>query len=579
VHGVWTRLDAGGADLYVWRRIVRTRIDHAALSRDTTAQRNWRHHYLITDETGEFQVSIGNEKLSKDAGSAISFLIKHGIHVVESKEARQHLAIFLRYKPRTRIIRAPRIGWFEARRGNWAFVLPDETLGDAKTAVVLDSATHKRHGGYGFHRSGSSEEWRERIAKPLAGNSNVLLAVGTSLAAPLLRWSDEPGGGFHFYGPAKVGKTLAAAVGQSVYGRPYAPGAGTDTFGFTWASTANRIGERAVLRSDVVLYLDEIGVGDQRAIATTVYTLAGGLDKGRYGQVEQDFVILFLSTGELSLAEFLQNARPGQLIRMVDIPAVVREASAFETILKGEIAAAGRLFYTAMKDDYHGAVGHDWLRHLVALGPKQIKIELKRLRAAWSALPQVTEIASRAHPQVVSVINRFVLVAAALNMASAAGVVPWSVAEIDSAIIACMSRWLQQRGNIDAGGELLREIERRRHMFAVTANDHFIRLSLKKRRLVPASSAEQHKLEAHLKDEQTFDGWVKADGRILVTPEAWRRLWAGLDVNAVKDIKDHLLRTGLLIPDRNGLVPSTDKINKKPGRFYVFAPAFISVTA
>lgn len=128
VHGVWTRLDAGGADLYVWRRIARTRIDHAALSHDTTAQRNWRHHYLITDETGEFQVSIGNEKLSKDAGSAISFLIKHGIHVVESKDARQHLAIFLRYKPHARIIRAPRTGWFEVRKGSWVFVLPDETL-------------------------------------------------------------------------------------------------------------------------------------------------------------------------------------------------------------------------------------------------------------------------------------------------------------------------------------------------------------------------------------------------------------------------------------------------------------------
>jgi hypothetical protein len=116
-HGVWTRLDAGGPDLFVWRRIVRTQIDHVALSRDTTAQRNWRHHYLITDETGEFQVSIGNEKLGKDATSAISFLIKHGIHVVESKEARQHFAIFLRYKPRARIIRAPRVGWFEPRKG------------------------------------------------------------------------------------------------------------------------------------------------------------------------------------------------------------------------------------------------------------------------------------------------------------------------------------------------------------------------------------------------------------------------------------------------------------------------------
>jgi uncharacterized protein (DUF927 family) len=252
------------------------------------------------------------------------------------------------YKPRARIIRAPRTGWFEVRKGNkgnWMFVLPGETLGDAKIDIVLDNAADKHYGyhsGYGFHRSGSSDEWRERIAKPHAKNSNVVLAVGTFLAAPLLRWGDEPAGGFHFFGAAKAGKTLAGVLGQSVWGKPYFPGAGPDTFGYTWESTANRLGERAVLRSDAGLYLDEIGIGDQRAIATAIYKLAGGLDKGRYGQVEQDFNILFLSTGELPLAEFLPNARPGQLVRLVDILAVVGPASAFETIAEGEVAAAGR---------------------------------------------------------------------------------------------------------------------------------------------------------------------------------------------------------------------------------------------
>ena len=47
-------------------RIARTKIDPVALSRDTSRQRNWRHHYLITDETGEFdgrdwQRALGRE--------------------------------------------------------------------------------------------------------------------------------------------------------------------------------------------------------------------------------------------------------------------------------------------------------------------------------------------------------------------------------------------------------------------------------------------------------------------------------------------------------------------------------------
>jgi hypothetical protein len=157
-------------------------------------------------------------------------------------------------------------------------------------------------------------------------------------------------------------------------------------------------------------------------------------------------------------------------------------------------------------------------------------------------------------------------------MAAAASIMPWSADDINAAIITCMSRWLQQRGNIDTAGELLREIERRRQMFAATVNDHFIRLSLKKRRLVPASAADRHKMKLQRDGKQKFDGYVRADGRILVTSEAWRRLWTGLDADAVTK---YLLRAQLLLPGRDR-VQSTEKINNKPGRFYVLAPAFIS---
>jgi hypothetical protein len=144
-HGVWTKLNAGGPGLFVWRRICRTRIDPEARSRDISPEKNWRQHYLITDETGQFPVEIGDEHLAKKADRAITILIRRGVHVVETAEARQHLAIFLRYRPRARIIRMPRTGWHEIRN-RWVFVLPDETLGDAgKVNVVLDNITQGVH--------------------------------------------------------------------------------------------------------------------------------------------------------------------------------------------------------------------------------------------------------------------------------------------------------------------------------------------------------------------------------------------------------------------------------------------------
>ena len=495
--------------------------------------------------------------------------MKHGVHVVESDEARRHLATFLRFKPLGRIIRAPHVGWFKSRKGNWVFVLPTETLGDVdeKHNITLDAVLAH----HGFHRSGTSEQWREQVARPHARNSGVVLAVGTFLAAPLLRFADEPGGGFHIYGHSKLGKTLVSAIGQSVWGKPCVPGAGEDAFGYTWESTPNRIGERAVLRSDVGLALDEISSAEQKAVGSTVYKLAGGVDKGRYGQTEHTFNILLFSTGEKSLVEFLPNAQQGQLVRLADIRAEVRSGSAFETIPESEVdVAAGR--FCAAVNEYHGTFGHEWLQHLVALGPRQIKVELQLLRKAWRALPKVTEIISRAHPQVISVINRFALVAATLNMANAVGIVPWTVDDINDAIFACMERWLQRRGNVDTGGELLRAIRHCQQMIAAAIDDRFIHLSLRKRRLVAATAADQRKMKAELNGNQKFDGYVKADGRILVRADAWHRLWVVVDIDAVKK---HLLEAKLLIPDRKGVVPSPEKINGKTVRFYVLAPAFV----
>jgi uncharacterized protein (DUF927 family) len=363
-------------------------------------------------------------------------------------------------------------------------------------------------------------------------------------------------------------------VGQSVWGRPFAPGAGSDVFGYTWASTANALEERAALRNDVGLYLDEIGVGDLKAIRTAIYALAGGFGKGRMRQRQLAFNILILSTGEKSVVQVLgSDVRAGQMVRLTDIPAEVQAGSAFEQFPAEQVVAIGRRFYAATRD-YHGAVGHDWLQHLVHLGPEDIKQHVNRLRDAWLAQPAVTEITALAHPQVVSVVCRFALVAAALTMAIEAKILPWSQADTDAAIIACMQRWLNQRGSLNAADELQREIEHRLRILAATIDDQFIRLSIEGRRLVPASAADAHKMERA--DE--FDGYVK-NGHILMTPEAWQRRWIGL---SVEDVNKHLLKTGLLIPDRKGKSSRVEKYNSdaKAKRFYVLTPAFIDgVTA
>jgi hypothetical protein len=405
-NGVWFRLSIGGLeDLAVWRRIAKTRIDPVARSRDTSRRRNVRHCFSITDELGKSSIEIPAQYLGKDANRAIDMLMQHAVVIVHSREARQRLAKFLQFRPRAWIIRAPRVGWFEWRK-HWVYVLPDVVLGDIDNAraetVVLDSTT----GQHGFHQSGTNDQWRDHVAKPLAQNSNVILAAGVFLAAPLLRWANEPPGGFHSCGRSKIGKTLAAAFGQSLYGKPYRQGASSDAFGFTWETTANRLEQRAALRNDAGLSLDEIGVGDKRSIAAAIYKLARGIGKGRKDEEELDFNTLFYSTGEPSLADFLPNVQPGQMVRLADVPAEVQSGSAFETISEHEIVEQSRNFYELM-DEFHGSAGRNYLQYLVTLTPKEIRARVKKGRAVFLEHPEVKEVAERAHPQVISVVGRF----------------------------------------------------------------------------------------------------------------------------------------------------------------------------
>ena len=59
-----------------------------------------------------------------------------------------------------------------------------------------------------FHRAGTSAQWREHIARSSPDDANVVLAVGTLLAALAAALGGEPGGGFHLYGFSKAGEDI-----------------------------------------------------------------------------------------------------------------------------------------------------------------------------------------------------------------------------------------------------------------------------------------------------------------------------------------------------------------------------------
>jgi uncharacterized protein (DUF927 family) len=477
------------------------------------------------------------------------------------------LVQFLRFKPRREIIRVPWVGWAQVG-SHWIFVRPDEVIMPAgmpkvqSTTYVLD-AVATRHG---LHVEGSAAEWAAEVAAPLAGNSNIAVSFATFLAAPLLRWAGEPGGGNHQYGRSTIGKTMISDVGQSIYGWPHETS--DDTFGVSWGGTAAGFDALALARTDLGLPLDEITLANPRTAEAVIYKVASGTkgpratSTGRLRETAHASVLV-LSTGEKPLIEFIgRSLQEGARKRLVDVPAEVQPGSAFETIPREQIHVESKRLFDAMKRQ-HGAVGREWQRHLVDIGPAEIKAQLQQHREEFLALPEVVVIAERAHPQARAVIDRFALYTTALRMAIVAGLLPWSVKDADAGIIACMGRWVAQRGNIDIAGEVVRAAHQIERELVANLGDHFIHIHKAGSKgwagLTKADEIKQ-------RTSDLFDGYVKAD-RILVRPEAWRRYCNGVDP---AEIARHFQQRGALIADANG-VSKAEQVIGKVERFYVLS--------
>jgi len=209
--------------------------------------------------------------------------------------------------------------------------------------------------------------------------------------------------------------------------------------------------------------------------------------------------------------------------------------------------------FDAMKQQ-HGAVGRDWQRHLIQLGPNKIKADLDQHRKAFQALPEVITVIERAHPQVHAVVNRFSLLAAALRMAIEAGLLPWNAAQADADIVACMDRWVAQCGNLDTAGEIIRAVRQiEADLAAAIETGTFVRLH-------QTGNGWDSTAEA----PENVDGYLRGD-LVLIRPKVWQRLCAGHD-----DLTKHLCQIGKLIPDSAGKMSRKENVLGKADRYYVW---------
>jgi hypothetical protein len=240
-----------------------------------------------------------------------------------------------------------------------------------------------------------------------------------------------------------------------------------------------------------------------------------------------------------------------------------QDGSAFETIDRDALRERVPTLYTAMIKQYHGAPGRDWQRWLVELGAAKIKERIDQERAAFLALPDVQDIMRRAQAHLRSIIHRFALYAASLHMAIEANVLPWTFEEANKGLIACLERWVKQRGNTDPAKARSQFIADFLSKLADDLSDGFIHIHKVKGRFVRAMDSDTAKQE---KAPEAYDGYVK-EGLLLIRPEAFVKRCAGADH---VEIAKHLHATGVLLAnEKDGKFSKTAQTIGRSERFYV----------
>jgi len=416
-------------------------LEVAAATRDANGS-EWGRLLAFRDRDGqEHRWAMPMAMLAGSGEELRAELLRQGLEMTTYPQRRARLVEYVAQAATDAKARCVlRTGWHGG-----AFVLPLRTWGEQPgEPVIFQGATVD---GVALATAGTLDGWRDQVAAPCAGNSRLVLALSAAFAGPCLGLLDSEGGGFHLRGASSSGKSTALAVAASVFGPP--------AFARTWRATDNALEAVAALHSDLLLPLDEIGQLDPRNAGAAAYLLANGQGKSRShrdgsARAAARFRLLFLSAGEVGLGDLVtasgNKSRAGHEVRVIDVPADVEGgAGIFERLPDG--CAAGE-FADRLKRAvavHHGHALGAWL-DVLTKAPETARETLRALRDDLAD----TLCGGTIVGQVRRVAQRFALVAAAGELATAQGLTGWTGGEAETAARACYAAWLRARGTAGA---------------------------------------------------------------------------------------------------------------------------------
>ena len=358
----------------------------------------------------------------------------YGLSIGSEPTKRRRLADYLQKEgSQTAFTITDRAGWHED-----SYIMPSGetiTATDKDPAIIYNGDTSQAKA---YQPNGELTDWQQNIARYAVGNSRLCLALGASFAAPLLSLLNEESGGFHLMGDSSDGKTTAAKVALSVWGKP----SGSL---LSWSGTKIGFSNTAAARNDGLLVLDEIGQASPHVIGDTVYSVMNGINKvqgAKQGgnRALSRWKVMMFSTGEKTPDSILKHNKgdwnAGQAARLPSIRAAA-QYGIYDTLHGFEDGALLSEHIAQSAEKYHGVAGRLFIRQLLDDLEQAKQQATERMAAFMATIPELSGQARR-------VAKRFAIAAAALELAAPVTGLPVGVGM--AGVKKCFDEWLEANG-------------------------------------------------------------------------------------------------------------------------------------
>lgn len=416
---------------------------------------------IVTRKNKFVECFFAREEIATEKDT-IKLLLKKGLSIPHLRDGLCYAINYYlnNYEPEFKAVGVDMVGW---QGDNTAYILPfvgeprncynTKQAGEKPVEYILQqkSATPRI-----LKKKGTLDEWKRTVGEICRGNHLHTFAILASLTAPALKLLNEEGGFFHYVGSTSIGKSTILHVAKSVWGFK-------DLGSFR--STDNSLESICKNSNDGAMFLDELGEVNADDLFKTIYMMANGVTKGRAdknGNAKETsyFKVLVQSTGEIGveakLAEKKLQVKGGQLIRMAEIDADRgKDLNTFDVLKINpdtkEPFTSGREqaeFLKTHADLNYGIIIDSFMQKVVA-DIEDYKEALKKAKVKWLA----NQLTGDEGVEIARMAKRFSTIFATGVIAVELGIIPHSVAEIDTCVEEVFTSWKDRFGT-DSSYEL-----------------------------------------------------------------------------------------------------------------------------